>query len=289
MHPDKSLGPGLDGMNPAFYQQFWNIVSNDIMDMCLKVLATGSMPQNLNDTLVVLISKKNQPERITDLRPISLCNVVSKIISKMLANRLKVLLPSIISESQSAFIPGSINKEKRGGWFTPWIRIARNAPTISHLFFTDDDYLFFRATVEEAQCIKGCLKQYEKAAGQQVNFQKSSIHFSNNTTSSMVEAVSQNLQVAFNRESSFYLGLPSYMGRNKMEVFQYVKEMVWNRMQGWKGKILSRGGKEILINLVIEAIPSYVMSVFLLPKSLCDEIEILMNKFWWVVVNMLCT
>lgn len=76
-----------------------------MVDICRKILANGSMPQNLNETLVVLIPKKNQPELITDLRPISLCNVLSKIIYKMLANRLKVLFPGIISENQSAFIP----------------------------------------------------------------------------------------------------------------------------------------------------------------------------------------
>lgn len=106
MHPEKSPGP--DGMNPGFYQRFWNIVGKDVVELCLRTLSIGSMPRNLNDTLMVLIPKKSQPERITDLRPISLCNVVSKIISKMLANRLKNLLPSIISESQSAFIPGRL-------------------------------------------------------------------------------------------------------------------------------------------------------------------------------------
>lgn len=53
-------------------------------------------------------------------------------------------------------------------------------------------------------------------------------------------------------------------------------------MQGWKGKTISRAGKEILIKSVVQAISSYVMGVFLLPKKLCEEMEVLMNKFWWV-------
>lgn len=109
-------------------------------------------------------------------------------------------------------------------------------------FFADDAYLFFCATIEEANFINGCLKQYDKATGKRVNFQKSSIHISSNTSNSMAEAVSQRLQVTVSRDASFYLGLPSYVGKNKREVFKYVKEKVWNRMQGWKGKILSRGG-----------------------------------------------
>lgn len=98
----------------------------------------------------------------------------------------------------------------------------------------------------------------------------------------MAEVVSQILQVRITSNSSNYLGLPSYVGRNKEEVFRYVKEKLWNRMQSWKGKILSRSGMEVLIKSVIQAIPSYVMSVFLLPKKLGEDLERLMNKFWWL-------
>lgn len=106
MHPDKSPGP--DGINPAFYQRFWNIIGNDIVATCLNVISSNVVPDGLNDTLVVLIPKKQSPETINDLRPISLCNVLMKIVTKMLDNRLKFLLPNIISEMQSAFVPGRL-------------------------------------------------------------------------------------------------------------------------------------------------------------------------------------
>lgn len=79
MHPDKSPGP--DGMNPAFYQRFWKIIGKDVTDLCLHILSTGCMPQSLNEALVVLIPKKNVPEVMGDLRPISLCNVLIKIVT----------------------------------------------------------------------------------------------------------------------------------------------------------------------------------------------------------------
>lgn len=102
MHPDKSPGP--DGMNPTFYQNFWNIIGKDVALACIRILSMGDVPRKLNETLVVLIPKKVVPETVNDLRPKSLCNVMMKIITKMLANRLKSLLPNIISETQSAFI-----------------------------------------------------------------------------------------------------------------------------------------------------------------------------------------
>lgn len=160
-------------------------------------------------------------------------------------------------------------------------KIANSAPVVTHLFFADDSYLFFRASLEESTCVKKCLMLYEKASGQKVNFHKSSIQFIRNTSPEIADLVSQNLQVPI-RNDDFYLGLPKMVARNRWEVFKYIKEKVWNRLQSWKGKMMSRAGKEILLKSVIQAIPSYAASIFLLPDKLCEDIELLMNKFWWL-------
>lgn len=103
MHLDKSLGPY--GMNPAFNQRFWGIIQNDVSAACLDVLSSNTVLASLNDTLVVLIPKKKAPKIMGDLRPISLCNVMMKIIAKMLENRMRKVLSEVISKSQSTFIP----------------------------------------------------------------------------------------------------------------------------------------------------------------------------------------
>ena len=78
-----------------------------------------------------------------------------------------------------------------------------------------------------------------------------------------------------------YLGLPLIIGKSKVEIFAEIKERVERKLLGWKEKMLSVGGREVLIKAVAQAIPTYTMSCFQIPKSLCDEMEAMMRKFWY--------
>ena len=78
-----------------------------------------------------------------------------------------------------------------------------------------------------------------------------------------------------------YLDLPTLVERAKYHTFSYLKDRIWKKLQGWKGLLLSRVGKEILIKAVAQSIPTYTMSVFQLPLKLCDELDALCAKFWW--------
>ncbi|KAL9670481.1 hypothetical protein QQ045_008034 [Rhodiola kirilowii] len=106
MHPSKA--PGLDGFSAMFYQRNWEIVGQEVVREVLNCLNNGLMNTELNETLIVLVPKVKKVEMVEDLRPISLCNVAMKLITKVLANRLKWVLPEIISQSQSAFIGGRL-------------------------------------------------------------------------------------------------------------------------------------------------------------------------------------
>jgi hypothetical protein len=100
--------PGPDGMLSVFYKRFWDVVGDQVTKEVTEVLNGGAMPERWNDTVIALIPKVNNPEKVTDLRPISLCNVLYKIISKVITNMLKLILPDIISPNQSAFVPGRL-------------------------------------------------------------------------------------------------------------------------------------------------------------------------------------
>jgi hypothetical protein len=104
--PTKALGP--DGMSAIFFQTYWHIVGNDFTLAFLDFLNSGCMLRSVNFTQIALIPKTKLPESMGQFRPIALCNVIYKTISKVLANRLKVILPSIISDSQSTFVPGRL-------------------------------------------------------------------------------------------------------------------------------------------------------------------------------------
>ena len=96
LQPTKSPGP--DNMLALFFQKYWSIVGTNVLNVVLNVLNSGMSLSEINRTNIALVPKTNNPQRMTDVRTISLCNVVYKLISKTLANHLKAILPHIITE-----------------------------------------------------------------------------------------------------------------------------------------------------------------------------------------------
>ncbi|KAL0392807.1 UNVERIFIED_CONTAM: hypothetical protein Sradi_2503500 [Sesamum radiatum] len=107
-HMASLKSPGLNGLPPIFFHKFWHIIKNDVINSVLSILNDRSLESYLNFTHIVLIPKCNKPNAISQFRPISLCDVVMKIATKCIANRLKPILDLIISPTQSAFIPSRL-------------------------------------------------------------------------------------------------------------------------------------------------------------------------------------
>lgn len=100
--------PGPDGLNGDFYQKNWATISSDVIATIEEFFSSGSIGNCINDTLVALIPKVQHPESISQLRPISCCNFIYKIISKIIVKRIKPLLTNLISPQQSAFVGGRL-------------------------------------------------------------------------------------------------------------------------------------------------------------------------------------
>lgn len=386
MSPLKAPGP--DGYPAHFFQRNWDICGDDITRTVLEVLNGDEWPGDINSTFIVLIPKVPNPASVGQFRPISLCNVVYKIISKVLANRLKIVLPDIISKEQSAFVSGRIisdniivayeclhfmrtNGTKRNGhcalkldmskaydrveWHylfgimerlgfrNKWIDlirkcvttasfsiifngkplekfkpsrgirqgdpispylfllcaeglscllnknndkemgivVANNAPKISHLLFADDSLLFFKADASVAEEIEMILSAYCDASGQRINYDKSSILFTKKCSDNLKEVVKRKVHVFNEALTERYMGLPTDVGRSKGGAFKYLKDQVWKRVQGWMEQSLSDGGKEVLIKAVAQAVPTYSMGYFRLPRGLCQALNAMIQKFWW--------
>jgi len=71
------------------------------------------------------------------------------------------------------------------------------------------------------------------------------------------------------------------IGRTKKAVFAFIKDRIWKKINAWRGCALSKAGKKVMVKSVLQSIPAYVMSIYILPNSLIDEIEKMINAFWW--------
>ena len=327
--------PGPDGFSASFYQAHWAEVGPDLVVEIQEAFRTGTIPKGINGTHVCLIPKIKTPQRVSDYRPIALCNVYYKIYSKILQRRLQPLLEKIISENQSAFVPGRaigdnilithevlhtlktskaakrvslavktdmskaydrlewdfistvlerlgfhhlwiglimqcistvtysflINGSPRGKVtpsrgirqgdpLSPYIfilcsevlsglcskaqvegrmrgfKVARGSPRINHLLFADDTMFFLNADKGSTEELKAILSRYEKASGQSINKEKSSITFSRKAPRELKQRVHSELQIQNEGGVGKYLGLPEHFGRRKRDLFTSIIERI---------------------------------------------------------------
>ncbi|MCH81674.1 hypothetical protein A2U01_0002465 [Trifolium medium] len=182
----------------------------------------------------------------------------------------------ICADVLSGLITQAQNKQLIHG-----VKVATSAPEITHLLFADDSLFFYRATKEEATNVRNIILDYQRASGQLVNMQKSEIIFSKMVPNEVKTEVNHILPMTRVDHFSKYLGMPTDIGRSKQQVFNYIKDGIWKKLKGWKQKNLSYAGRGTLLKAIIQAIPTYIMSCFLLPKGLCKQIESMASNFWW--------
>lgn len=165
------------------------------------------------------------------------------------------------------------------------VSIARNAPTITHLFFADDSVIITRATVSEAETILCLLKEYEVMSRQMINMEKSEVSFKKGLSHEDRERIRDKLSMCMVDHHERYFGLPTHFSRAKKLSFSSIRERISKKLKGWKERLMSRACKEILIKAVAQSITTYAMSCFLLPESFCQEVTRIIRNFWWSSAN----
>ncbi|XP_072077755.1 uncharacterized protein [Arachis hypogaea] len=382
--------PGPDGLNGLFFQKHWAIIEKEVCEAVKSFFQEGILPSSIGDTIIVLVPKVNYPETLNQLRPISCCNFIYKIVSKVLVIRLRRLIDTIISPIQSAFVGGcliqnnmvivqemfhALNKRgqqasrnlavkidmnkaynrvewsfleatlkafrfnphwvkmimscvlqvtyrikingilsksfvpqrglRQGDPLTPYlfiiaaevftilmdkateegrisgVRIAPTAPAISHILFADDCIIFSKDSAEEIYHLITTINMYTEVSGQRINVDKSGITFGNQIPIRNRVEIEEILGLPAWDKPGKYLGLPAQWGRSKNEALRWIEERVSDKLRGWKEKLLSQSGREVLIKSVIQVIPAYAMNVVLFPKGFCHRLSKKVAKFWW--------
>jgi hypothetical protein len=156
----------------------------------------------------------------------------------------------------------SLLQRAKNGGAIQGISISRGGPKLTHLFFADDSLLFCKASTIEVSCVQDLLIEYELALGQQINRQKTTLLFSKSTPRHIQNDIYGMLGLPVIRQYEKYLGLPSFVGRAKYSSFVQIKERVWSKLKGWKEKLISQAGREILIKSVAQTLPTYAMNCF---------------------------
>ena len=152
----------------------------------------------------------------------------------------------ICAEGLSALIRDAESRGELTG-----TKICRRAPSVSHLLFADDCFLFFKADENQTNVMKNILTTYETTSGQAISLPKSEIFCSRNVPDHLKQTITNILGVQVVLGTGKYLGLPSMIGRNRNATFAFIKDQVCQKINSWSGKCLSKAGREVMIKSVL--------------------------------------
>ncbi|XP_074288621.1 uncharacterized protein LOC141613777 [Silene latifolia] len=259
MGPLKSPGP--DGIPAIFYQKCWHLVKKDFTKAVLSTLNSGVVLRKANRTFITLVPKCDNPEEVQDYRPISLCNLFMRVVTKCIPNHLLKLMGLLVGPYQNAFLSGrnisdnillahevihKINSHKKGkhGNFPFKADMSKAYDRIKWDFLKADRRRSFGH-------LKRILNDYCAASGHLPNEGKSGIIFSPNTKLRKVRFCLKVQNIRNNKGIGKYMGMSTEFQTSKNDVFKGLIDNVTKRISSWNGIFLSPAGRLTLISSVL--------------------------------------
>lgn len=157
----------------------------------------------------------------------------------------------------------------------------RDSATFSHLMFADDIILFGEANLSTLDSMNSTLMTFFTLSGHSMNCNKSSLFFSPNTPTSIIDDFEQTLEVTSTRDLGIYLGFPLTVRKPTRRNLFFILEKVSSKLASWKTKTLSKAGRLILINSTLLSIPRYYMQAISFPKSILNKLDSITSGFFW--------
>ncbi|PKU70465.1 Putative ribonuclease H protein [Dendrobium catenatum] len=301
----KNAAPGPDGYTFEFYRAAWNTLGKHICNAVQSFFHTSFLPRHAKNTVVALIPKSPHASSVNDYRPISLCNTFYKIIAKLLANRMKMVMPYIIHPAQTGFIKNRIitdniilaseilstfNKSAKNHVFCAKFDIHKAFDTVSREFilrhmqakgfppiFADDLLVFSKADLQEAANLSKILNIFEKSSGLKVNPLKSSILFSKNCP--LDDDICELLNIKSTSTPLKYLGLPIFLKKLTFADFNPLIKKITSALEGWRAKTLSFGGRTQFLKYTIFNTIAYWIRGSIMPKRCFQVLNKICARF----------
>eukprot|EP00253_Pinus_taeda_P025114 PITA_25114 len=215
----------------------------------------------MNATFITLIPKEAHSNTLDKFQPISLCNVIYKIVSKIVASRLKMLLPLLISLEQSGYV--------EDGQITDGIILTHE---ISHSLkhskksaICGQQYAFGHPSIQEARKFNSLLMDFSKNFGAKINKAKSQIFFFHTpavTQASIARILGFSIAVLHSK----YLGAPMTDSAMKHSSWRMLLEKLEARLSSWTHRALNMASRLVLIKVVLQSMLLYLFSIIATPK-----------------------
>ena len=282
MEMKRDKAPGPDGFTMAFFQKCWSMVEVDVMVVFEHFHRYSIFERSLNALFLYLILKKNNAIDVKDFRPISLVGNVYKLLSKVLASRLRQgdplspLLFLLIMEVLSRILKKTEECGLLRGFHVGPVNSI--GVRISHLLFDDDTILFCDAFRDQLLSIMLALTCFQAFTGK-VNAGKSEIVPVGEV--GKINALATILRCRVDSLPMKYLGMQLGTPYKTTSVWNPILERMEKKLSSWKCLYLSKGGRLTLLKSTLSSLSTYYLSLFVIPVAMADRLERIQRNFLW--------